>query len=360
MKILHVVNSLQMGGAEKMVHDLSIAQKKDGLEVNVLMLNDSKNYLVTNLIQAHVNVICLSKKIGLYNPLLILLLIPYIRKYDLIHVHLFPAQYWVGFAKLLSFSKTVLITTEHSTNNRRMNHVILKHVDRFVYKYCYKYIVSCAEKVKAVMEIKYPKANHVTISNGVDVMKYKNAISYTKQELGLTDKSYILCMVARFAYPKQQDTIVRALALLPSEFHALFVGGGDVEAVKKVVEELSLNGRVHFLGVRNDVHRILKSADVVLMSSVYEGLSLSSIEGMAVVKPFVASNVDGLRDVVEGAGLLFKCGDEKDLANVILRLYNDKSMYQTIALSCFERAKEYDLNTMVNKYYEVYKNSLNE
>lgn len=359
MKILHVVNSLQMGGAEKMVHDLSIAQKKDGLDVTVLMLNDSKNYLVTNLIQAHVNVICLSKKIGLYNPLLILLLIPYLRKYDLIHVHLFPAQYWVGFAKLLSFSKTVLITTEHSTNNRRMNHVILKHVDKFVYRYCYKYIVSCAEKVKAVMKKIYPNANHVTISNGVDVMKYKNAFPYSKQEFGISDKSFVLCMVARFAYPKQQDTIVRAIALLPSEIHALFVGGGDVEAVEKVVEELSLNERVHFLGVRNDVHRILRSSDVVVMSSEYEGLSLSSIEGMAATKPFVASNVDGLRDVVEGAGLLFKCGDEKDLADVILRLYNDKSMYQTVALSCFERAKEYDLFEMKNRYLKLYEQNLN-
>ena len=58
--------------------------------------------------------------------------------------------------------------------------------------------------------------------------------------------------------------------------------------------ELNVSDRVHFLGVRTDVPTLLKAADIVVMSSHFEGLSLSNIEGMAAGKPFVASDVDGI------------------------------------------------------------------
>ena len=93
------------------------------------------------------------------------------------------------------------------------------------------------------------------------------------------------------------------------------------------------------------------------MSSDFEGLSLSSIEGMAAGKPFVASNVDGLREVVNGAGLLFENSNSQALADTILTLYNDKKLYDNVAEKCEKRAGEFDINKMVDSYLDVY-NSL--
>lgn len=105
---------------------------------------------------------------------------------------------------------------------------------------------------------------------------------------------------------------------------------------------------------------LLKSADIIVLSSHYEGLSLSSVEGMASGKPFIASNVPGLKEVVEGAGLLFEDKNDKALAQHITDLINDKLYYERIAKACQERAMQYDINIMVSKQIDVYKNYSNE
>ena len=73
-----------------------------------------------------------------------------------------------------------------------------------------------------------------------------------------------------------------------------------------IADNLGVNDRVKFWGVRTDVPRLLKTSDIVVMSTHYEGMSLSNIEGMASGKPFVASNVKGIREITEGAGILFE------------------------------------------------------
>ena len=109
------------------------------------------------------------------------------------------------------------------------------------------------------------------------------------------------------------------------------------------------------LGLRTDVPNILKTADVVVMSSHWEGLSLSNIEGMSAGKPFVASDVNGLREVTQGYGLLFPHEDAEALAKIIQQLHEDRQYYQQIAARCYERAKEFDISKMASAYAEVYR-----
>ena len=111
---------------------------------------------------------------------------------------------------------------------------------------------------------------------------------------------FIVIMVAAFRKQKDQDTLIKAIAKLPQEkFELWLVGDGERrEELKKLVVEQNMEDNVKFLGVRSDVANVLKTSDVVVMSSHWEGLSLSNLEGMSVGKPFVASNVDGLREPV--------------------------------------------------------------
>ena len=134
--------------------------------------------------------------------------------------------------------------------------------------------------------------------------------------------------------------------------------GVRVESVKLKVESLGVHDNVKFLGLRTDVPRILKTADVVVMSTHYEGLSLSNIEGMAAGKPFVASDVDGIHEVTEGYGVLFPHEDAPALATIIQRLHDDADYYHEVAVKCYERARQFDITEMVSRYSDVYRETI--
>jgi len=190
------------------------------------------------------------------------------------------------------------------------------------------------------------KKNIYTIYNGVDTEKF---IIPIKEIDGQTD--FVITMVAGFREQKDQDTLIRALTHLPSNYRLQLVGGGEREQqLKKLVADLSLDDRVTFMGIRTDVPDILAGTDVVVLSSHWEGLSLSSIEGMASGRPFVASDVDGLREVVGGAGVLFPHGDDKALADDIQRLCEHPDEYRAVAQRCQEKAKQYDITIMARRY----------
>ena len=71
--------------------------------------------------------------------------------------------------------------------------------------------------------------------------------------------------------------------------------------------------------------------------------------------PVVASNVEGLKQVVGGAGLLFERGNNKQLATIVNKLLSNQILYDDVKLKCMERSRKYDVITMVNKYLMVYK-----
>lgn len=361
MKILHIIDDLTMGGGQNLLIGLVGAQVERGNVVTVLQLKKSKDPTVSNkIIAMGANVVWLTSYGSLYNPLMIFMLIPWIKKSEIVHVHLFPALYWAGFAKLISCIKTPLIYTEHSTKNRRRTNPILRRIDNFVYQHCYDKIIACADKVLETFQYAYPNVKHTcTINNGVNTKLYKEAQPYNKINLlGIADDCFVVTMVARFMYMKRQDTIVEAINKLPQKFHACFVGSEPTDEgiikVKKLVEKLGVTDRVHFLYIRADVPRILKTSDVLIMSSEHEGLSLSSIEGMAAGKPFVATDVNGLREVVNGAGELFELYNSDELAQILIKLESDKDYYSQIVVRCKKRASEYDIQKMVNNYDNVY------
>jgi glycosyltransferase involved in cell wall biosynthesis len=75
---------------------------------------------------------------------------------------------------------------------------------------------------------------------------------------------------------------------------------------------------------------------------------------MSVGKPFVASDVNGLREVTKDYGILFPHEDEKALAEIIIKLHDDKVYYKQVANKCYERAQQFDIKTMVKAYNNIY------
>ena len=362
MKILHIIDGLMMGGAENLLIGLAGEQVARGETVLVVPLVCPEYTPVREKMELKgIKVQPIKSDGSIYNPLFILRLIRIMRGYDVIHVHLFPTLYWAGLAKVLSFNKTPLVYTEHSTSNKRRGNKILHFTDRLIYQHCYNKVVACSEKALATYQQAYPSVGHIcVINNGVDTKTYKDAEPYSKKELlNIEESAFVVTMVSRFMTMKRQDTVVEAISKLPDTIHAVFVGGEEtdegLQRVKQLAKEKGVLDRVHFLYIRKDVPRILKTSDTIILASDYEGLSLSSIEGMAAGKPFIATNVNGLKEVVGGVGLLFENKNSDELAQLISKLANDKVFYSRIAEDCMLHARKYDIKGMVDAYINVYK-----
>lgn len=355
MKILHVINSLSTGGAEKLVSDLAPLQRERGHTVEVLLLRGGESVFRAGLESAGIRVYDFGVGTSVYSPLNIFRLIPFMRKYDVIHVHLFPAQYWVAIAKLLSLSKVHLVTTEHSTNNRRRGSLIWKIFDSAVYA-CYSSIICCADMARTSLCRHIGNWKRIcSISNGVDIEKVFQSVISSRGDFGICEDVFLMCQVARFVFPKDQETVVQSLSLLPKNIHAVFIGDGERrENCESLAEKLCVRERIHFLGLRPDVPDLLKMSDLVICSSAYEGLSLASVEGLASGKPVVASDVPGLAEVVGGAGILFPQGDEKALAGAVSRLASDKEFYEKTAAACLRRSRDFDIRKTAEAYLAVY------
>lgn len=361
MKILHVINLMKLGGAQSLLVSLTKEQKAAGHDVKILQLVGVEDKtLIEQIVANGIPVVTLSNGKSVYSPLKVFPLIKHLKACDIAHVHLFPAQYWVVLAKLFSGVKTPLVTTEHSTQNKRRKKKIWRLIDTWVYKR-YDFVVACAEKALETFKKDFPNAGIkcISIPNGVDVAKFRDAEPYSKKELvGCKEDDIIITMVARFAYPKRQDVLVKALKYLPEQCHVVFVGGiktndDGLERVRTMVKDMGTQSRVHFLYARKDIPQLLKTSDFVVMSSEYEGLSLSSLEGMA-SGVFLASEVNGLKEVVKGAGVLFSSGDEKKLADSIRYLIENPEEYEKVKQKCLNRASEYDISVMSKKYNDVY------
>lgn len=351
MRILHIITSLQTGGAETLVVNLMPRFRDLGHEVGLVVFNNEKTKLMERL--KHECPECKIYELGTscYNPLYIIKLIGIMKKYDIVHTHNSSPQLYAAIANL--FTRKKLITTEHNTSNRRRYWKWYVNIDRWMYNR-YNRIICISNQAEENLRnyLKRDKLPIVTIFNGVDVASFHNAKPIEELK---TDK-FVAIMVAGFRKQKDQDTLVKAIAKLPKEkFELWLVGTGErLNDVKNLAKNLNIEDNVKFLGLRTDVARLLHTADVVVMSSHYEGLSLSNIEGMSVDKPFIASDVDGLHEITEGYGILFPHEDSDSLAKIIERLSTDQDYYNQVASSCYARAQQFDITKMVEGYEGVY------
>lgn len=345
MRILHVITSLEIGGAQKLLTDLLPLQ---AISENVTLLVYERicNDFEKTLEQADINIICLEEH-NFYNPKVVLKLRKIFKDYDIVHAHLFPTIYWASLAA--RGLKTKLIYTEHSTFNSRRNKWYFRPIERFMYKR-YDKIISISRQTQEALTLWLGENDErfIIIENGVDTKKFSSI------KTPVIPGSLI--MVSRFATSKDQETVIKAMKYIDKKAILRFVGDGENRInCEKITKELGLTDRIQFLGARSDIAELISSAYIGIQSSKWEGFGLTAVEIMSCGKPVVASDVEGLKQVVEGAGLIFKCGNVIELADIINNLLNDKEYYQKVSDRCLQRAKEYDISVMSKRYLSVYK-----
>lgn len=340
---------LSVGGASRLMSEIiPRINNSKGFEAELLIGRCLNSQFAPTFKNAGVKVHILGYQ--LYNPMNIIKIGRFLKHFDLIHVNLFPALYWVAFANLTA--RKPLIYTEHSTNNKRRNKWYIRAVEKWVYRQ-YSKIISISEGTERnIMQWLQACENDkrfMVINNGINIESFSSC----KRE---RIYPHTLIMISRFVPAKDHATIIRAMGLVGNDIHLLLVGDGEkLEECKALANETGVSERVHFLGNQSNIPEWIGKSDVGIQSSHWEGFGLTAVEMMAGGLPVVASDVDGIRQVVDGAGVLFPHGDVQKLADIINQLFSDKDYYENIKKRCMDRCKKYDIYAVVNNYMELYR-----
>lgn len=356
MRILHYINDLGAGGAEKLLTDI-LPKMKEEHEVGLVISRSKYNFkpFVERLEKSNVEIIDLN--VHLYNPIQIFKLIRLFKKWkpDVVHAHLFPTQYWLGFSSLFINKKVVLIKTEHSVFNERKNYKILALLEKFVYRR-YNSIITITNQVhqNLVSWIGMEDRMH-TIYNGLNLGQVKEA-----KPQSLSDNKFLLLMVGRFdGVCKAQDILIQALGMLPRDiFHLYFAGSGvAMDKAKTLTDQLNLNDEVTFLGLRDDVYSLMSSVDLNILSTKSEGLSGVALESLASKGAFIGSNVEGVNNIVPDERFLFEPNSPQALKDKIWELYQNQTLREEMVVTGNHYVERHDIKHMVLEYIKLYKRS---
>lgn len=360
MKVLQVIDNLALGGAEVLLTQLHPRFRERGIDCEYYLLQPDNGVLEQKLrfqgAQIHTPL-----QSSVRSPLHIGALRSHLRRfaYDIVHVHLFPAQLWASLAVRNTPAASALVTTEHSTSNGRRKNW-LRALDRQIYA-PYKRIVCISAAVSASLVQWLPQlSDRVTvITNGIDIDAFASAAPLDKAAaFGVPEGTPVVLSVGRLSPIKDHMTMLRAMSLVP-ELHLAIVGSGSLDAkLRALARDLGVSQRVHFLGRRMDVPQLLRAADIYVQSSLWEGFGIAALEAMASGLPVVASQVPGLADVVADAGLLFPSQNPERLAECLRLLLHDSELRKRLSHAAQERAKQYSIDRTRDCYEQLYREML--
>lgn len=136
----------------------------------------------------------------------------------------------------------------------------------------------------------------------------------------------------------------------------MLVGDGPLRTHHEMLaRSLGVSERVTFLGWRSDIPRILKASDIYIHSANVDGFGIAACEAMAAGLPVLASNIPGLAQVVEGAGVLFPPGDDKTLARELTALIASPERQRQMSTVSRQRARQFSIERTVDRCIEMYR-----
>ncbi len=149
------------------------------------------------------------------------------------------------------------------------------------------------------------------------------------------------------------------LKVIRDDVHLLVVGDGPQrDRLRRFRDQVDIRSKVHFLGHRDDVSRLLPHFDVLWSTSGYEGQSNAILEAMAAGVPVVATDIPGTRELVQPGvtGYLVSVGDRAGFAKHTEHLLNDSALAARFSAAARQRARsEFSVEKMVARYAELYR-----
>jgi glycosyltransferase involved in cell wall biosynthesis len=203
----------------------------------------------------------------------------------------------------------------------------------------------------------------VTIHSGVDIDQFttgRNKTGEKKEKLGLNPNSLVVGTVGWLLPIKGPSFLLEAMAAVWRKFPTVslvYVGKGELEQrLKSDAVRLGVADRVHFLGWRDDIPKIMQTFDVFVLPSLNEGMGRVLVEAMATGKAVVASNVGGIPDLVKHGqnGFLIKPGDIYALSFYIEKLLGDETLRSDMGEIGQTMSRNFSVKKMVDRIDRLY------
>lgn len=375
MRIAHVVETLQVGGAEQMVVALARLQRERGHEVAIACLF-GEGPLAARAREAGIELTDCGKRAGL-DLAAAMRLRRWLRKRrpEVLHTHN-PVPHYYSAAAAAGLGISTLLNTRHGmgasgqTDRRERLYRWAMGVSDFGVAVCR----AACERFVAQEVI--PAGKAVTVPNGIDLARTKlrstEARAHLLRSLGVNGNPFVFGSVGRLNALKDQLTMLRAFARLlradasvgdpagPGGGTVLVIAGEGEErpALEREIAALTLHGHVFLLGQRDDVPELLAGMDAFVLSSRTEGYSLALVEAAAAGLPIVATDVGGNAEIVqEGVtGRLVPPGDPQALAQAMSELASSEATLARMGAAAREWAMEHgSLETMYSEYLRLYR-----
>ena len=366
IRILHLIDALNMGGAEVLITQIIKALGKEKYEHFVYYFaNDGP--VRKKLEGLGIQVYKGTERASIKQPIrfivtlsgLINNLISFIRG-NCIHViqsHLGPAnQLAVIVGKLLRIPTFPTVHTPvtfvDSENRWDMRVILKKAVNQIVYRIADRVVV-VSQEIKEIFQKRFSLEddNFFVLKNGIVLEDNFPKSDVFEKEFPDSENKLKIIAVGRLVPLKNFNLIVRAAKELINRnltnFLVLIAGeGGERPMLEALIKELEVDTHVKLLGLRDDIIDLMMASDLFVMSSSYEGLSIAMIEAMSCGLPIISSDIRSIRDCIthEQNGLLYPVGDHRALADQILQLSKDAKLKDKLsrgARKSFET--EYDM-----------------
>ncbi|MBR5309849.1 MAG: glycosyltransferase family 4 protein [Oscillospiraceae bacterium] len=246
----------------------------------------------------------------------------------------------------------------------KFNWLFFYPVEKICSKFTDKLITINKEDYELAKSKFYAKEVHYIPGVGVDLSRFENVQvnkSDKRRETGVPEDAILLLSVGELNENKNHQVVIKALTQIDNKnIHYAIAGIGDKkEYLLNLAKELGLSDRVHLLGYRNDVAELYKAADIFCFPSIREGLGLAAVEAMACGLPVVAADNRGTRSFIEDEtnGFICKYDDEKNFADVCVRIITDSNLKNKIAVEGIYTAKKFSQKKVLQIIQQIH-NSL--
>jgi glycosyltransferase involved in cell wall biosynthesis len=291
----------RIGGAERQVINLAQGLARRGWRTTMVALTGNGGNAARELLSSGVDFLSLHMRKGIVDPRGWAAFRQWIEDEvpDVLHAHL-PHATWMARGVRLMAPVRVVVDTVHTSATgrptRRLGYEATGWLsDRMT-------AVSEAAADACVQARMIRRERLTVLPNGVDVEGWKPDAAVRarmRRELGVADGEFVWFTAGRMERVKDYPTMILAFMGLADSAQLVIAGAGSqADPLRRLVNALELQNRVHFLGFQSDVRPWMQAADGFVLSSLWEGLPVCLLEAGACETPCVATSVAGTREVV--------------------------------------------------------------
>lgn len=346
-KIMYVIPTLNVGGAEKLVINLVNKINKNKFEPIILLFYNNKNYL-ENLIEQDIKIIKLDKKRGL--DLSMFKKVHNVikeEKPDIIHAHLDTLLYLMPYLHKI---KRKIFTVHNMANEEAVG------LQRLVRYACFKLKliepIGLSPTVSESIEQLYNLKNVKYVYNGINVQQYFSSYK---------TNVFNIIAVGTLKPQKNYEMMIEVAKKLKDNglnYTLHILGDGTLKNdISNKIHRYNLEENIILHGAVNNVSYYLSKADILISTSNYEGIPLSILEALASSLPVICTDVGGNVDLIFNGenGFLIEKGNVNKMVKSIIEIYKNEDKRKEMALNAREKSKKYDISNTMVEYEKLYK-----